>query len=308
MRAPRTPALVATACIVGTLTAGAARADFKADCIEANGKGQDLAHDGKLAAARAQLQGCAVAACPAMIRDDCTRRLDALDKVQPTLILDVKDSRGDDLSDVTVTMDGQPLVSRITGSPIGVDVGQHKLVFEAAGRAKVEKLMIFREGEKDRRERIVLPPAQAQEPAPPPPPPVASPPPPPPPPAPAAPPSSGMSTVRVLGLVTGGVGVAGIGLGTVFGLMTGTAWNDQKTACASPTNCPNHSQAVSDHSTLAADSTVATVALIAGGAFVVTGAVLFLVGASHAETSTTGLVIAPAVAPGAGGLSLRGAF
>jgi hypothetical protein len=42
----------------------------KDQCIDANGKGQELRREGKLSEARDQLRACANAACPAMVRDD----------------------------------------------------------------------------------------------------------------------------------------------------------------------------------------------------------------------------------------------
>lgn len=293
----------AAAWLTMSLAGAPARADMTKDqCIDANGKGQDLAHDGKLTAARAQLQRCAATSCPAILRRDCTKRLDALDQVQPTIVFELKDTKGDDVSDATVTMDGEPLAIRSIGAAVSVDPGSHKFAFESPGRIRVEKTLVLREGERDRRELVVLP---QPGPAPAPPPPVvvgpampATPP---------APERSGTSTVRVLGLVSGGVGVVGVAIGTIFGLKTGSAWNAQKTDCPSATSCPNHAQAVSDHSTMSTDSTISTVAFAGGGALLALGVTMFLLGGSHAE-STTGLVVSPAFAPGWAGLSAHGGF
>ena len=90
---------------------GPALADLTKDqCIDANGKGQELRREGSFAAARLQLRQCATPSCPAMVRDDCTRRLDELESAQPTILFDVKDATGTDLIDVRVSVDGQPLV------------------------------------------------------------------------------------------------------------------------------------------------------------------------------------------------------
>ena len=60
---------------------GAARADgataiSRDACIDANAKAQELRRDGKLSEARTALNTCSNRACPGMVRDDCTLRLD----------------------------------------------------------------------------------------------------------------------------------------------------------------------------------------------------------------------------------------
>jgi hypothetical protein len=52
-----------------------------------------------------------------MVRDDCTRRLDELDKAQPTIVFEAKDGAGRDLTAVQVTVDGKPLVESLTARP-----------------------------------------------------------------------------------------------------------------------------------------------------------------------------------------------
>jgi hypothetical protein len=90
--------------------ASLARADppTKVQCVDANAKGQDLRRDGELSGARAQFRACAVSACPALVRDDCNRRLDEVERAQPTIVFDTKDAAGRDLSAVKVLVDGAP--------------------------------------------------------------------------------------------------------------------------------------------------------------------------------------------------------
>jgi hypothetical protein len=298
--------------LLSSLAAPSARADITKDhCIEANGKGQDLQHDGKLRAARVQLLSCAQASCPAILRNDCAKRLDELDRVQPAIVFETKDPAGNDVGAVRVTMDGAPFAERLDGTPLRADPGEHVFVFTSPGRDPLTRRLVLVERDVARRERVVLelPAAPTQGPAP------ASP-------LPASASASGtndagsagaspggMSATRVLGLVAGGVGVAGIGVGSVFGLMTGSAWNKQKADCASSTSCPNHAQAVSDHATVGTDGTIATVGFVAGGALLAAGVVLFLAGGSSQEARpSTGLIVVPALAPGGAGLSLQRVF
>jgi hypothetical protein len=292
-----------------SLIAAPARADLtKEECIDANSKGQDLLHDGKAMAARVQLQSCAVLSCPAMIRDDCTRRLSELDKVQPAIVFEARDASGNELTAVRVLMDGTTLADKLDGTPLRADPGEHDFVFTADGYPSVTQHLVLAERDQKRRERIVMGPAPASAPVAPAMTPAVAP-------APSstespspAGPGAGMSALRVAGLVTGGVGIAGVAVGSVFGLMTGAAWNSQKSDCASPTNCPHHAQAILDHSAVSTDSTISTVAFVAGGLLLAAGAVMFFTGTDSAESATTGLVIAPSISPRGGAASLRGTF
>jgi hypothetical protein len=285
----------------------------KDECIEANGKGQDLIHDGKLSAARRQLQSCAAASCPKMVRSDCTKRLDDLDARQPAIVFEAKDASGNDVGAVSVTMDGAPVAQRLDGTSLRLDPGEHVFVFTMAGAAPVTKKLVLSEGDRGRRERVVFEQPSTFVPAP------AAPATPARAPAPeqsetreaepTASAVSGTSTLRVLGVVSGGLGIASLGVGGAFAVMASSALSDQRSACASPTDCRNHAEAVSDHTRFTTQNEVSTVGFVAGGALVVAGAAMFLLGGAHAQPgTTTGVLAVPEVAPGEAGLVLRGVF
>ncbi|HEY8089950.1 MAG TPA: hypothetical protein VIF09_18945, partial [Polyangiaceae bacterium] len=150
----RVAAAACTLLVLAPLSAGAGMT--KLACIDANTRGQDLRRDGKLAAAREQLRSCTDPSCPGLVRDDCSRRLDELEKVQPTVVFEVKDVAGNDVSGVEVTVDGEPAVQTLDGTALQLDPGEHELVFRATGRAPVSRTLMLTEAEKERRERIVL--------------------------------------------------------------------------------------------------------------------------------------------------------
>jgi hypothetical protein len=286
----------------------------KAQCVDANVKAQELRRDGKLAAARGQLRACADPSCPSMVRDDCTKRLDELERAQPTIIFGATDASGADLVDVRVSMDGQPLVDHLDGKPLSVDAGAHVFTFEAAGQPPVAKKLVVAEGEKGRHERVVLgaggssvTPPETQPARQAPPAPEAGTPS-----APAKVPGSaerGMGTQKMLGLVAGGVGVAGVAVGSVFGLMALSQKSQQESDCGGPCSAQSHAQAINDHSTAITDGTISTVGFIAGGALLVGGAALFLIGGrSSDQPAATGIFFMPSVGPGGGGMFLKGAF
>jgi hypothetical protein len=296
----RANALSVTAAVAVALTLAptSVMADMtKGQCIAANTKAQDLRRDGKLSEARAQLQTCGDPSCPALVRDDCTRRLNELEGAQPTIIFDAKDGSGHDLSAVSVTMDGHPFADKLDGKALPVDPGEHEFTFTVAEQPPVTEKIVIKESAKERHESLVIgtpppPPAVAVDMAP----------------APAAA-AEGMGTQKKVGIVLGAVGIAGVAVGGVFGLLTASAISKQKTDCASSANCANHAQAASDHSTWTTDGTVSTVAFIAGGALIASGAVLFFT-ARHAteEPTAAGLVVMPSLGPSGGGMLLRGEF
>ncbi len=152
------------ALVVGMLMtmAGApsvARADVsKAECIQANTASQDARRDLKFSAAREQLARCIDPSCPGIVRDDCTRRLDELERAQPTIVFDAKDASGHDVAAVKVTIDGKPLAEKLVGSALAVDPGEHTSTFTASGGAPVtQTLIVIKEGVmKDRHESICV--------------------------------------------------------------------------------------------------------------------------------------------------------
>jgi serine/threonine-protein kinase len=298
---------VVVACLV-SLGADPARADTSKDqCIDANARGQLLRHDGRLSAARTLLRACASASCPAMVRDDCARRLDELEKAQPSVVFEVKDGGGGDVIDVRVSMDGELLAEHLDGTPLLVEPGVHVFSFEVAGRPTVTEKLLVREGEAGRREHVSVaasPPAVLAPPAPPtaratqPPPSTA---------AVAAAPARGLGTQRTIGLGVGAAGVVGLGAGAVFGALASSAWGNAKTTCGGSTSaCVDPTNGATYRATALTEGTIATVGLVAGGGLLAAGAVLFFTG--HAEDAPRRVSLIPTLAPGQAGLSVIGGF
>ncbi|HET9953408.1 MAG TPA: hypothetical protein VFQ61_02830, partial [Polyangiaceae bacterium] len=94
-------------CSIGSGPALAQTPPGPGECVDSNTAAQSLVREGKFGAAREQLKRCLEPACPGLVRDDCAQRLDALDRVQPTVVFEVKDEQGRDLAEVTIQVDGQ---------------------------------------------------------------------------------------------------------------------------------------------------------------------------------------------------------
>jgi hypothetical protein len=283
----------------------------KKQCVAANAEGQALRLDGKLGAARVELEKCGDPRCPAIVRDDCAQRLDEIERAQPSIVFDVKDASGADVSAVSVTIDGRPAADRLTGTALRVDPGEHVFVFTSSIGPAITRTFVLKEGEKERRERIALAspasaasafqssgPARGT--------------------APAAEPST-MSKQRVLGLAAGGVGIIGVAVGGVLGLMTFSASSQAKNDCESSSSCANHALALSEHGAAATYGTGSTVAFIGGGVLIAVGAALFFTSPRSSTPVTTGrlsasspwipvMSIAPTVGPRVGGASLVARF
>jgi len=293
-----------------------ARADATKDqCVDANAHAQPLRREGKFAAARDQLRICVDAGCPGIVRDDCAQRLDELERAQPTIVFEAKDSAGRDVSAVRVTVDGVPLVDSLDGTAVAVDPGRHAFTFRVAGQPTVSRELVVREGEKDRRERIVVEAPRASSTtaqtgsAPAPSslgataraeaPPAWTPP--------STPETSGGS--RALALTFGALGVAGVAVGSVYGLLTISKWHDSQRDCSNPptlANCPNHDQAVVEHDAAVTNGLISTIAFVAGGVLGAAGVVSWL--ASSPSQPASALRIEPRVGADHVGVALKGGF
>jgi hypothetical protein len=167
-------------------------------------------------------------------------------------------------------------------------------MFESAGKSPQEKALVVREGEKDRHERIVLVATAptATEPVP-----EA---------ATVAPVETTTrhdgATQRMAGLVVGGVGAAGIVLGTVFGFVSKSTYDGALGHCTNrlPNECTQvgYDDGKSAHSQAA----VSTVAFIAGGALLGTGVLLYF------TAPKAGVTVSPSVGLASAGLDLRGSW
>lgn len=121
--------------------------------------------------------------------------------------------------------------------------------------------------------------------------------------------NDGAGTRRTFGFVLGGVGIAALGAGAVFGVM---AANQTRRAEEDPTLCPGKQCTPAGRAEIDAADTKALVSTLGVGvglAAVGAGVVLILTSGSsaHAEGTATARVV-PAIGPGGGGLHVLGSF
>jgi hypothetical protein len=277
--------LLTPLCATLLLTA-AARADDKASCLDASSKGQTLRDQHKLLDARQQFRLCAAAACPSVVQTDCASWLADVDKAVPAVVLSAKNGAGADVFDAKVTLDGQPLASRLDGRAIDVDPGRHTFHFELADGTHADLEVLVREGEKSQAVTAqlgVVPSASAA--------------------ATATPAGATAQTasrpLRTVGWVLGGLGAAGLVVGTAFGVV---AISDKSSAGCVDNLCNPGTTSGIKNAALVSD-----VGWIGGGLLLAGGAALVLLSPS-AQSPTTALRVSPFVGPAGGGASLGGSF
>jgi hypothetical protein len=259
-----------------------------------------------------------------MVRDDCTRRLDELERTQPTIILTVTDAAGHDVIAVKVSVDGKVVAEKLDGKALLVDPGAREFTFEVPGQPPVKETILIREAEKNRNEKVVIGPAPPAAP-----PPLPSPPPTPPPkapepnpptplppqataqpttglaaPEPAAPmtepvTSSSGSGMKSAGLVVGGVGIAGLIAAGVFGGLSLSAHRSFTQHCGSNIGAAaNECDAIGISGQQDAESkgNIATGFLVGGGVATAVGLALFVLGSTsktdvHVGVGPTGFAV-----------------
>jgi hypothetical protein len=280
---------------VAMLPTTAALADDKAACLDAATKGQRFRDTHKLVEAREQLRVCAAAVCPAVVQSDCANWLAEVESALPSVIVMAKNAAGADLLDVRVSVDGQPLVSALDGQAVPMNAGPHTFHFEgAAGR--LDQQVVVVEGEKNQKVAVVLgetaPPAPNT--------PTAAP-------KAATPsevpetPTSASSPWRTLGWVLGGAGVAGLGVGTVFGVI---ALDDKNSAgCNANGVCRSGTT-----SAIKSTSLVSDIGWIAGGILLASGTALVLFTLSATHGAEAGLRLAPTITASGAGVVAGGSW
>jgi hypothetical protein len=140
----------ALATVLATAPSALAGPEDREVCANAAEQAQSLRDAGKYRRAREQMLTCAREACPPPIRSDCGKWLTELDRDAPTVVFGARDSRGSDVVDVKVSMDGTPLLDRLDGKPVLVDSGEHTFKFEAKDGSTKEEKVLLRAAEKAR--------------------------------------------------------------------------------------------------------------------------------------------------------------
>lgn len=225
-------------------------------CSEAHDRAGDLLADHRLRAARSQFLICASEECDPDDAHLCSTKVTELDSAIPTIVFGVKNAAGIDLSAVKVTMDGEVLTAKIDGTPLLVDPGRHTFRFEVQGEQPLDREFVIQQSDRNRIERLVvgkqasptkLPPRRE---------------------------NTSMNTQRILALVSGGVGLVGVGLGSYFGVQAVSRKDTAEKVC--PRDPCDDSDGNNAWISAGKSADRATVAFIVAGAFLTGGVALWL--------------------------------
>jgi len=276
--------------VVLLLASSAARAagPTTAQCLAASDASLKFATEHKLRAERAQLIQCAASTCPAAIHKECLSHVDEVNAQIPTIIIAAANHAGENLTAVKVSMDGEPLTDRLDGTALAVDPGEHTFTFEAAGEPTLTKKLVIEQAQKDRHELVAFA-VEHKE--------AASTPT-----TAATPLSRVLGTQRVVALVSGGIGVVGLGVGAVFGALAVSQKASAESLCpGSGTTCSS-SAGAQKWSTASSSGTVSTVGFVVAGAGLAATALFWFTAPrpSGAATSEVGF--------GPGGVQVRGSW
>lgn len=247
-----------------------------ADCEE---------HLGQLVAARGHWQDAASLA--RSVNDDraavAQQRFAALDPrvAKLTVVLANPDMTGA----LRVTRDGVELGAGSLGASLPLDPGTHTVVVSGPGYEVRTYSVTLGEGET---RRVTVEPGVAPA-------------------TPSSAPPSTWNSRKTLALVTAGAGVAGLAVGSIFGLVTLSEYNTSNSAAGG--GCKSGSSvcatSTDERDTAYRNGNVSTVAFVVGGLGLATGAVLWFTAPRSSSTPTRDQ---PSVAMGPGSLLVRGVF
>ncbi len=198
-------------------------------------------------------------------------RADALEKslARVNITIDAKDAR-----DMQVKRDGIALEPAALGTPVPVDPGKHVIEVSAPGKKKWTQTVDVRpaaqiavrvpelaaDGQVGTADTVTLGTTATSE------------------------QRGGVQRGVAIGL--GGLGVAGLVVGSVFGLKASSKWSDAKQHCAAvPENCNADGIALQQDATSAAR--ISTIGFVVGGVGLAAGAVLWLTAPSSSRGGAT---------------------
>ena len=238
---------------------------------------------------------------PAAFLEAQTAARAELPALEPRIAMLTVTVTGADAKAVSITVDGQKLASVFVGAPKPIDPGEHKVQATSDGMASDVVTLHIKEGARQSVSLALAPqkgaapvaaPTQVAAPAP-----AATPP------ALATPmpnqvdtatpdaasPSSqgGSSALRIASFAALGVGVLGLGAGTVFALQSSSKRSSADEICPDVNRCPNSKRDEVDglDNDARQAQTLATVGFVAGGVGVAAGVTMFLLSSKKQDQS-----------------------
>ncbi len=126
-----------------------AAADDKTACVASYERSQTLRKEHHLRKAREELKSCSRQVCPVLVRSDCVTWLDEVQGALPSIAIRASKD-GADVASVRVIEDGEMVATKLDGTSLEVEPGEHAFRFETDGAPPVSLDLVIHEHEKDR--------------------------------------------------------------------------------------------------------------------------------------------------------------
>lgn len=123
-------------------------------CVLAHERAIAQLDEAQLLEADESLRACIKPACPAIVRDECAAERHALKERLPTVVLVAKDAGGDDLTNVRVTVNGEPLLDSLGSQAVRMNPGEYEFAFLGPDGQRGQREVVLREGELRRRVQV----------------------------------------------------------------------------------------------------------------------------------------------------------
>lgn len=130
-------------------TASVAAADDKTACVASYERSQTLRKEHHLRKAREELKSCSRNVCPVLVRSDCVTWLDEVQGALPSVAIRASKD-GADVASVRVVEDGEMVATKLDGTSLEVEPGEHAFRFETDGAPPIALTLVIHEHEKDR--------------------------------------------------------------------------------------------------------------------------------------------------------------
>jgi hypothetical protein len=129
----------------------------KAACNAAYESGQRARKSGDLIRARESFLMCARDPCPKVFQPECVQWLAEVEKILPSVVFEITAESGAPPTSVKVLVDGTIVATKLDGTAVPINPGEHTFRFEADDRPAVEKRVLVVEGDKSHRVSVEMP-------------------------------------------------------------------------------------------------------------------------------------------------------
>lgn len=123
--------------------------DAKSVCLESFARAQRMRREAMLLEARQELLACAQDGCFDAVRVKCMQWLEEVDSDMPTLVLAIRDMRGETPADARVLIDGGGASAALGGRALEVNPGTHEMSVTLPSGERMVKSVTILQGQKN---------------------------------------------------------------------------------------------------------------------------------------------------------------